>query len=217
LVEVSFPHTTRLLIWGASGHGKVVAEVARRSGFSILGFLDDDPTRWGGAWQGSIVVGGTAWIRSQTQVNAVVVAIGDNRGRARLQLEVEKLGVQLPFLCDPTAVISSTASVGPGTVVCPLAVINPDAEVGRGVIINSGAVIEHDCRVGDFAHVSPNATLGGGVHIGLRTHVGLGASVLPGIHIGDDAIVGAGAVVTRPVARGATVRGVPARSREGVS
>lgn len=194
-----------------------MADVARCSGFSVLGFLDDDPTRWGGTWQGSSVVGGAAWIRSQTQVNPVVIAIGDNRERARLQLEMEKLGVQLPFLCHPTAVVSSTARVGPGTVVCPLAVINSDAEIGRGVIINSSAVIEHDCCVDDFAHVSPNATLGGGVHIGLRSHVGLGASVLPGIHIGDDAVVGAGAVVTRPVARGAIVQGVPARSREGVS
>jgi sugar O-acyltransferase (sialic acid O-acetyltransferase NeuD family) len=217
MVPAPFQRTTQLLIWGASGHGKVVAEVARRSGFSISGFLDDDPTRWGAAWQGSTVVGGAAWIHSQTPVNAVVVAIGNNRERARLQLEVEKLGMQLPFLCDPTAVVSNSASVGPGTVVCPLAVINPDAEVGRGVIINSGAVIEHDCRIGDFAHVSPNATLGGGVHVGLRAHVGLGASVLPGIHIGDDAVVGAGAVVTRAVAPGEIVIGVPARIREGVS
>jgi UDP-N-acetylbacillosamine N-acetyltransferase len=217
LAEVAFQHTIRLLIWGASGHGKVVAEVARSSGFSILGFLDDDSTRWGVTWQGAVVLGGAAWIRNQTHLNAVVIAVGDNRERARLQLEVEKLGLQLPSLCHPTAVVSSNSRVGPGTVVCPLAVINPDAEVGRGVIINTGALIEHDCRVADFAHLSPNATLGGGVCIGMRTHVGLGASVLPGIHIGDDAVVGAGAVVTRSVDRGAIVLGVPARSRKGVS
>jgi sugar O-acyltransferase (sialic acid O-acetyltransferase NeuD family) len=217
LVDVPFSPTARLLIWGASGHGKVVAEVARSSGFTILGFLDDDSTRWGATWQGAVVLGGAAWLRSQTHAAAVVIAIGDNRKRERVQRDVERLGVELPSPCHPAAVVSSTCRVGPGTVVCPLAVINPDAEVGRGVIINTGAVIEHDCRVADFAHVSPNATLGGGVHIGLRTHVGLGASVLPGIHIGDDAVVGAGAVVTRPVDRGAVVLGVPARSREGVS
>lgn len=208
--------TTGILIWGASGHSKVVADVARRSGMSVRGFLDDDPARWGTTWLGAPVFGGGAWIRGRTDVNAIVVAIGDNRERARLQLEMEKLGVQLPRLCDPTAVVASDARVGPGTVVCPLAVINSDAGVGRGAIVNTGAVIEHDCRIGDFAHVSPNATLGGGVHIGVRAHVGLGASVLPGIHIGDDAVVGAGAVVTRSVAPGAVVLGVPARSRNRI-
>jgi len=200
----------RVWIYGAGGHGKVVADVARSAGFTVLGFVDDAPGRAGAAiWDLPVVTWEEA--RRSAAGAGVALGVGDNAARERCAARVREAGLPLPVLRHAAAVVAPTARLGEGSVLMAGAVVNPDAELGPGCIVNTGAVVEHDCRLAGWVHLSPNAALGGAVTIGARTHLGLGAVALPGTRLGADVRVGAGAVVHRDVADGLTVVGVPAR------
>lgn len=202
-----------VVVFGAGGHGKVVADAALSQGLDVLGFLDDDPKRASGAVLGALEVrGGLSWLEGHPAV-WVALGIGDNATRRRLMDRLERLGARLATVTHRSAVISPTAHLGPGAVVLANAVVNPDARVGQGAIVNTGAIVEHDVQVGAFAHVSPNAALGGGASLGAGSHLGLGAQILPQCSVGEHSVVGAGAVVVRDLPRGVVAYGVPARVR----
>jgi sugar O-acyltransferase (sialic acid O-acetyltransferase NeuD family) len=203
------PHTP-ILVLGAGGHGRVVAEVAQACGHVVEGFVDDGlPT--GTLVLGRPVVGTTAWLLQQGP-RSIALGLGDNRRREQLQAQLEAAGHAVGTFIHPTAWISPTAELGAGTVAMARVVVNAEARVGRGVILNTGCIVEHECVVGHFAHLSPAATLGGRARIGERTHVGLGASVIHLGEVGVDCVVGAGAAVIKGrIADGLTVVGVPAR------
>jgi sugar O-acyltransferase (sialic acid O-acetyltransferase NeuD family) len=210
--------TESLLIWGAGGHGKVVAEIARMSGHQVEGFVDRDPARLGRLADpgGGRVVLTESDFLSRVQgegelagATAMGLGIGDNaRRHACLELTGE---LALPVLVHPSAVISPSVQLGRGTVIIALAGINAAAVLGAGVIVNTSAVVGHDCVLGDASHISGGAVLAGGVRVGARSWVGAGAVVIGGVVIGSDVIVGAGAVVIRDVPDGSTVVGNPAR------
>lgn len=206
-------------MWGAGGHGKVVADLVRALGHAVAGFVDSDPAKLGEEAEpggARVVVGGEALLRAldageplPAGADAFALALGDNRLREAC---LRRLGGHaLPALVHPSATVSPSALVGRGTVVFAGAVVNAAARIGDAAIVNTGAVVEHDCELGAAVHLSPRATLAGGVRVGDRAWVGAGATVIPRVEVGADAVVGAGAVVIRDVAAGQTVAGVPAR------
>jgi len=206
-----------LVIWGAGGHGKVVLDIARASGgFDRIVFLDDDPRLAGQEFCGCLVAGGVEELQ-RFAGSSFVVAIGENRTRARCFQAAMESGLLAATLIHPSAAVSPSAKIGDGTVVMPRAVVNADAIVGEDCIINTGAVVEHDCRISPHVHVAPLVVLGGGAKIGQLALVGAGAVVLPGAVVGEGAVVGAGAVVLKEAPAWSTVVGVPARvlAREG--
>lgn len=201
-----------IYVYGAGGHGKVVADVLRAARRPPAGFLDDSaycrgsplglPVLDARQWMSRIEAGGEI---------GVALGIGDNRVREEVANLCRCHGFKIVTAVHPSAVLSSAARMGVGTVVMPLAVVNPDARLGSGVIINTGAVVEHDCIVGEYAHISPNAVLGGSAHVGPFSLLGLGAAVLPGVSVGSRSIIGAGAVVVRDIPDDVVAMGVPAR------
>jgi sugar O-acyltransferase (sialic acid O-acetyltransferase NeuD family) len=207
----------RYLVWGAGGHGRVVADLVRATGAVLAGFADlglpvGEEAEPGG---GRVVVSETelrallARGELPAGCDAVVPAIGDNALR---WAAYEALGDRVaPALVHPTAVLSPSARVERGAVVMPGAVLNAVARVGPAAIVNTAAVVEHDCTLGPGAHLSPGAVLAGAVTVGARAWIGAGATVIPGIRVGDDAVVGAGAVVIHDVPAGETVVGIPAK------
>jgi sugar O-acyltransferase (sialic acid O-acetyltransferase NeuD family) len=201
-----------IFVYGAGGHGKVVADILLASGVTPTGFIDDDPARDCGTVLGLPVYTGE-WLErsSKSESITVVLGIGDNSARRSVMERCLGLPVQVCTAIHPKATVASSARIGQGTVVMAGAVINPDAQVGDGVIVNSGAIIEHDNVIGPFAHLSPNAATGGAVHVGALTHVGLGAVILPGINVGDATVIGAGSVVVRDIPGHVIAMGVPAR------
>lgn len=206
-----------LLIWGAGGHGKVVLDVARSTGrFERIAFLDDDCARAGLAFCNCDLIGGSEELTRLVDTE-VVVAIGENHIRARCFSFVLASRHTPTTLVHCSAVVSSSARIGRGTVVMPGVIINSDTVVGENCIINSGAVIEHDCTIGNNVHISPRVALGGAVSVGPFAHVGIGAVLLPGSIVGEGSIVGAGSVVLREVPAHSTVAGVPARALLGVT
>ncbi|MGE0709459.1 MAG: acetyltransferase [Planctomycetota bacterium] len=201
---------TALFVFGAGGHGKVVADAATRAGFEVLGFLDDAPGTHGKTVLGLPVLGSASWLAGRP-AHAVALGVGDNEARRGAYVRLRELGATLPVIVHGAAVVAESATLGDGVVVCATAVVNPDAVVGSGAILNTACVVEHDVEVGPFAHVSPNAALGGAARLGARAQLGLGAAVLPGVKVGEGTIVGAGAVVVRDLPPGVVAWGVPAR------
>lgn len=200
--------TDALLIFGAGGHGRVVADAARAAGNTGLLASDRNPV----LCQGDLLPGVALYLPddlSSVQATALHVAIGNNTARER---ESKALGVhRLYTVCHPAASVSPFAQLGIGNFIAAQAVVAPGARLGLGIIVNHGAVVDHDCRIGDFAHIAPGAVLGGEVYIGSGVLVGAGAVVLPGRSVVSGAVIGAGAVVCDNIDLPGTWVGVPAR------
>lgn len=201
--------TLPVLVLGAGGHGRVVAEVVQSAGHAVEGFVADFVPR-GELVLGLPVLGDSSWLATQPP-RLVALALGDNRRREAAAQALVAHGHTVGTFVHARAWVSPTAQLGEGTVVMAMAVVNAEARVGRGVILNTACVVEHECVVGDFAHLSPHVALGGRARIGARTHVGIGASVLHLANVGDDCVVGGGAVVLKELPSGVTAVGVPAR------
>jgi sugar O-acyltransferase (sialic acid O-acetyltransferase NeuD family) len=205
----------RILVWGAGGHGKVVADLVRVCGYDLAGFCDRPEHM--GQTANPAVIATEAELLERIRTNAelpggakfVVPAVG--RNDARLKMVRALSGYGAPALVHPAATVSTSAGIGMGSVVLAGSVVNADALVGMGVIVNTNSVVEHDCVLGDGAHVSPGGVLAGGVVVGELAWIGAGAVVIEQVRIGPAAIVGAGAVVLRDVPAAATFVGNPAR------
>lgn len=193
-----------MILFGASGHGKSIIDIAQSIGEPITYIYDDNPPA-----QFVCDIAVNTYNPQTVHANENwIIAIGNNKVRKEVKA---RLQVNFGTLTHKSASVSKWASIGAGTVVMAKVVINASANIGIQCIINSSSVIEHDCMVGDFVHISPNATIAGGVKIGEGTHIGLGACILPNISIGKWATIGAGAVIIRDVPDGAVVVGNPGR------
>lgn len=196
----------RLIIIGAGGHGKVIADNALKNGYTDICFVDDNATN---DCMGFPVIGITADIRDFDDGNTnFIIGVGNNETRKRI---AEQYDVNWIALIHPSAQIGKDVSIGKGSVVMAGAVINTSARIGNHCIINTGAIVEHDNRIDDFVHISPRAALAGSVHIGERTHIGIGSAVSNNIEICDQCIIGAGAVVVKDISNRGTYVGVPVR------
>lgn len=206
--------TRKIFVYGASGHGKVVADILiSNRGSEFVGFVDDSKELLGIAVMGFPVLGDGEWLRKETSNSSVAVAIGigENRSRQLVSDRCSEWGIELLTLVHSAATVSRTARLGPGTVVMAGGIINPEASVGAGVIVNTGAIVEHDVEIGDYAHVAPNAAMGGASRLGAFSHLGMGAVVLQCVNVGSHVIVGAGAVVVENLPDQVVAMGVPAR------
>lgn len=201
-----------LVIYGASGHAKVVLDAALRlEAFEVLGIVDDDPTRHGQTLFGVPILGDYARLESAPFHHCeIVVAVGRNDARMEIVRRLNTRGCTFAAVIHPSAQIGVGASFGKGTVIMAGAVVNSDATIGDHVIINTGATVDHDCIIGDYAHIAPGAHLAGGVSVGALAHIGIGASVIQGVSIGEGSIVAAGASVVNDISAGVIVGGVPA-------
>ena len=195
-----------VIVIGAGGHGKVIADIIKKSGDMVSGFLDDNPSL-SDTFMGYPILGSTDVFEDFKKCQ-FVIAIGDAVIREKI---TEKLdGVKWYTAIYPSSVISDIGvSIGEGTVIMANVVINTGTIIGKHCIINSGAIIEHDNKIDDFVHVSVGAKLAGTVTIGKGTWIGIGVSVSNNISICADCMVGAGGVVIRNIEKAGTYVGVP--------
>ena len=199
----------RLIIIGASGHGKVVADIAEKVGYDEIVFFDDNPElKQCGKYP---VIGMCHDYRKFS--GDMIVAIGNADIRQRIQEELEMVGRQIATLIHPKSVISDDVKIGDGTVVMAGAVINSAAMIGKGCIINTCASVDHDCIVGDYVHVAVGSHICGTVTVGDKTWVGAGATVSNNVDICGDCMIGAGAVVIKNITERGTYVGVPAKNK----
>ena len=202
----------RILLLGAGGHGKAMADLLlAHGGFEIAGFVDAAPKT--SQVLGLPVLGGESLLAGLASQGITLAhpSVGNNAQRLAAAGRLRAASFALPSLIHPTALIGHGARIGEGATILARAVIGPEAEIGALALINTGAIVEHDCVVAEAAHIGPGAVLAGGVRIGAGALIGAGAVVRPGITICAGAVIGAGAAVVEDVPPGAKVMGVPAR------
>lgn len=195
---------TKLYLYGASGHCKVVIDILQSNKEVVTAILDDNPK--------TEVLLDIPVIQSGEFVfekgSKLIVSIGDNVIRKKI---VQRVGADFYIVIHPKSIISAFSKIGIGTIVAAGAIINADAVVGKHCIINTAGIVEHDCIIEDFVHLSPNVALAGDVKVGEGTHIGIGATVIQGIKIGKWVTIGAGAVIIKDVPDYAVVVGNPGR------
>lgn len=194
----------RLIIVGASGHGKVVADIALLNGYTDIVFLDDDESIK--ECLGFPVVGKTSDAKSMS--GDFFVAIGNSSIRKRISESLHCV-----TLIHPKAVIGRDVTVGAGSVVMAGAVVNPGTIIGKSCIINTLSSVDHDCVIGDYSHIAVGAHICGTVVIGEETWIGAGATVINNISISGNSIIGAGATVVKTIEKMGIYVGTPAQAK----
>lgn len=206
-----------LLLLGAGGHARVVAETVLLSDrYSRIAFLDDIcigqaqlPDQLGFPVIGPLAAALDPQIRQQ--FSAALVAIGNAALRLQWLQRLAAVGYEIPVVIHPTAWLSPSAQLGNGAVVFAQAVIQAQCVIGSGAILNTSCSVDHDAQLGDGVHICPGARLAGEVQVGDRSWIGIGASVIEQIQIGADVTVGAGAAVVCDLPNGVKAVGVPAQ------
>jgi sugar O-acyltransferase (sialic acid O-acetyltransferase NeuD family) len=212
----------KVVIIGASGHGKVIAEALQRQGeLELLGFVDDNPDIRGPLSGVDILGPRSALFRLKEErgLAGVVLGIGANFVRASVAQELSSQHPDLFFatVVHPSAQIARDVVIGEGTVVMPGAVVNPGCRIGPHCIINTSASLDHDSELGAFASLAPGVRTGGGCRIGASSAIGIGAVLSHGVSIGDHTVIGAGSLVLQAIGAFKVAYGSPAkvvRSRE---
>lgn len=206
----------RVVIIGAGGHGREVADILRHqaqqdSDLAILGFIDEDPTLHHQTVNGLPVLGDLTWFEGVDKSKlAAVCAVGLPQARKRLAERTRDMGVSFMNAISPLAHFSPSAKIGEGVMMLPNSFAGTDSFVGNHAIVNAGATISHDSRIGRYGTLNPGVHLAGNVLIGEGCYLGIGSSVIHGVSIGSWTIVGAGAVVVRDLPDNVTAVGVPA-------
>ncbi|WP_353327817.1 acetyltransferase [Chitiniphilus shinanonensis] len=202
----------KLIILGAGGHGKVVADAAESQGaWASISFLDDRAGEMSGCLVWPVVGKLLDFSSLLGDYTDFVVAIGSNEARLKWAKKIVEYNGTLATVLHPRAYVSRHAEIGPGTVCLAQSIVNPAAIIGANCIINSGACIEHDCILEDAVHICPNATLAGGVIVEQCCTVGAGSVIKPMIRIGKNAYIGAGSAVVKDIPGDCIALGVPAR------
>lgn len=199
-----------LLIVGAGGHGKVIADSAcELRCWDRIAFVDDKYPALQALLDWPVLGNINETGEFCNVFPDAIVAIGDNRVRMRIVKRMIGEGFKLPVVIHPRAGVSRFAVLGAGTFVMNQAAVNASATTGKSCIVNTAATVGHDCVLGDFVHVAPGANIGGEAVVGSGSWVGMGAAIIEGVRIGRGVIIGAGAVIVRDVPDCVVVVGVP--------
>jgi len=203
-----------VVIWGASGHAKVVAEIIDLNGeFEIYGFLDDiNPTLKNTGFYGSRILGGQEQldILIKNNISRLIFGFGNCAARLALADLVLSKGFSLISAIHPRSIISRTVSIGIGTVIAAGAIVTSGSTIGANVIINTAATIDHDCIIEGGAHICPGVNMAGNVHVGSGSWIGIGSVIKENVRIGRNSFIGAGSVVIHDIPDNTVAYGNPA-------
>ena len=200
----------KLIIIGASGHGKVVADIAiKMNKWQSIAFLDDDESIK--ASMGLEVIGNTADAFIYKDEADFFVAIGSNTAREKILEKLIEQGLNVVSLIHPNAVIGTDVEIGIGTAVMAGVVINSSSRIGKGCIINTSSSLDHDNVIEDYVHISPGVRTAGTLRVGKGSWLGIGSIVSNNVNICSGCKVGAGAVVVKDITEPGTYVGVPVR------
>jgi sugar O-acyltransferase (sialic acid O-acetyltransferase NeuD family) len=200
----------KLIIIGASGHGKVVADIAiKMNKWQSIAFLDDDESIK--TSMGLEVIGKTADTFTYKDQADFFVAIGSNATREKIQKKLIEQGQNVVSLIHPSAVIGTDVEIGIGSVVMAGVVINSSSRIGKGCIINTSSSLDHDNIIEDYVHISPGVNMAGTVKVAKGSWIGIGSVISNNVNICSGCKVGAGAVVVKDITEPGTYVGIPVR------
>src|SRR5258706_1008502 len=205
----------QIIIWGASGHAMVIADIIRLRGeYRLDGFLDSlNPQRHHTLFDGVEILGGEEQLEELQNkgVKHLIIGFGNCEARLKFAELARSKGFKLTSAIHPSAIIASNVAIGSGTVVAAGAVINSGTHIGENAIINTSSSVDHECVIGDGAHICPGVHLAGKVTVGRGTWVGIGSCVIDHISIGNATLIGAGSVVARNIPDNVVAYGNPAK------
>jgi UDP-N-acetylbacillosamine N-acetyltransferase len=208
----------KIVIWGASGHAIVIADILRLQGeYEVFGYLDSvNSHRHGTMFHRARILGGEEQLERllSQRIYHIIMGFGNCDARLSMAERIKPLGFELALAIHPSAIIASDVVIKAGTVVAAGAVINPGCQVGENVIINTSSSIDHECVIEDGAHISPGVHLAGKVTIGRAAWIGIGTSIIDHTSIGSGTIIGAGSVVVRDIPDRVVAYGNPAKVRK---
>lgn len=188
----------RLLIVGAGGHGRSIAEAALAcSEFDTLGFADDAANKVSQVWGYPVWGTTTDLARYRLNADVAIVAIGNNALREKLCEQLLAAEFELAIIVHPRAIVSQRAKIGPGTAIMAGAIIGTEAQLGTGVIVNSGAVVDHHSQVHDYGHLGVNACMAGGAILGKGAWMQVGSSLSYGVEVGVGFVLSPGSALQR--------------------
>lgn len=189
-----------IAVYGASGHGKVVADIAVNNGFDEVIFIDD---------------GDNAYLTFPEYIERyaypVALGIGENSIRMKVYEKIKAEHLEVKTLVHSKAIVSKDVILQEGVVIMPGAIVNTGSMIGVGSVLNTGCVVDHDCSIGDFVHIAPNCALAGDVCVKDMTLIGIGSSIIQGKVIGAHSVIGAGSVVLSDIPANVVCFGVPAK------
>jgi sugar O-acyltransferase (sialic acid O-acetyltransferase NeuD family) len=213
--------TRPLVVVGAGGFGRETLDVVeacnsqvRVPQYRLLGVVDSAPrdvnlARLAG--RGIRYLGTEVeWLASGEDAD-YLIGVGHPSVRVGVEARFAREGKVAATVVHPTATLGSNVTLGRGVVICAGVQVSTNVTLGRHVHLNPNATIGHDSVIGDYVSVNPGAIVSGDVAVGRESLLGAGSVVLQGLIVGRGATVGAAACVTRNVADGVIVKGVPAR------
>jgi len=203
----------KLIIAGASGHGKVVADIAiKMNKWQNITFLDDDENIKSS--MGLEVIGKISDAFLFRDEADFFVAVGNNSTRELIQEDFTNKGLNIVTLVHPNAIIGSEVEIGSGTVVMAGVVINSSAKIGKGCILNTGCNIDHDNEIDNYVHISPGVNLAGSVKVGEKTWIGMGSNIINNVSITSNCTIGAGSLIVKDICTPGKYYGSPAKKKD---
>jgi sugar O-acyltransferase (sialic acid O-acetyltransferase NeuD family) len=198
----------KILLFGNSGHAKVVRSAAESTGLEIAGYFEKEKIE-----SSDLLYLGDESEQQFVNLknNFYFAAIGSNSIRRKVHAFADHHSLELCSVSDKSALIAKDVKIDRGSLIAPGAIVNAGSELKEGIIINSGAIIEHDCTIGAFTHVAPGAILLGGVTVGENCFIGAGSVIKEGVTLSSDVIIGAGSVVLESIHTAGTWVGSPAK------
>ena len=202
----------KVVIIGASGHAKVIADIIKKSNDEIIGFLDDNIEKQGNIVFDNKKVLGTTQKEDINKFNDYYFIIGIGNNNVRKMISEKYPHLKWYTAIHPSAIIGNEVIINEGTAIMAGSVINPGTVIGKHCIINTCASLDHDNYLENFVHVSPGAHLAGTVRVGEGTWICAGVTIINNITIGKNDIIGAGATVISNIEENdSTYVGVPVR------
>lgn len=197
----------KLLILGANGHGRVVADIAKATGiYEEIAFLDDavplitpdDP-----------ILGPLSEAEKYVNTHEMFVAIGRNNLREKITRKLPD-GAAIATIIHPSALLGRRVTIGKGSVIMPGCVVNNNTTIGDGVIINTMSSVDHDCIISNFCHISPGVHICGLNRIGSHVWICAGVTIINELEICSDCKIAAGCTVTKSITKPGLYAGIPA-------
>ncbi len=203
-----------VIIIGAGGHAKVIADILLENGeYNIIGLIDSDKNK---SFMDLFVIGDDSCLEALfiRGIKKAFIALGSNSLRKKLSDNLKNIGYEFINVISKHAVISTNATIGDGIAIMPGAIINAFAKIEDGCIINTNSSVDHDVIIRQYTHIAPGSAVAGGVTIGENSFLGTGCRVIDQIKIGNNVIIGAGAVVINNIEDNHLAVGIPAKIKK---
>ena len=211
-------NTNKIVIFGTSGHAKVIVDIIESlPEYDLVGFIDN-LDKVGNRILDYPIIGNDlelSKLMNHYQFNKGVIGIGDNFIRYKIAEKIIKIAPNFEFIncVHSSAKLSKHCILGVGNVIMPGVTINASSVIANHCILNTNSSLDHDCEMMDYSSLAPNSVVGGNCSIGNFSHIGIGASIFHGISIGNNSIVGGGSVVSRDTDSNSTLFGIPAKRK----